>query len=186
MPKCFSIMAATTWFAAVAAAALATGVSSAQAAPVVMDRWFLFETGPQGSAFAGGTSFGVLSIPAPGTPWEITLAAPARLIIVDGFDSGDRYEVFDFGVSLGLTSPPTLGSQCSGDELACLANQDFSRGAFLLAAGDHALTGIVAQSPFPDGSGFFIIEAAAAPEPASYGVFALGVVALSLATRCRV
>src|SRR5437879_4732610 len=58
---------------------------------------------------------GPFCIPSSGTPTQFldapswTFLAPAGgaiLTVVDAFLAGDRFQIFDFGVSLGLTSIP--------------------------------------------------------------------------------
>src|SRR5690242_1170283 len=86
---------------------------------------------------SGGTPTAFLTAP----PW--TFVAPtdgATLTLTDAFTSGDRFQVFDFGASLGLTSLPTGGSNCGSDPGVCLGTAGISSGTFSLAAGNHFLT----------------------------------------------
>jgi hypothetical protein len=46
------------------------------------------------------------------------LRCPKWLRVQDGFLSGDRFQMFDNAVSLGLTSLPTQGADC-GTDLSC-------------------------------------------------------------------
>src|SRR5215813_8239350 len=49
-------------------------------------------------------------------PW--TFNAPSAgilLTVVDAFASGDRFQLFDFGASIGLTSVPAVGANCGDD-----------------------------------------------------------------------
>jgi hypothetical protein len=65
---------------------------------------------------------GPFCIPSGGTPTSFLTAPPwifvaplqgAVLIVTDAFDAGDRFQIFDFGISLGLTSVP-VGNGIAG------------------------------------------------------------------------
>lgn len=93
-------------------------------------------------------------------PW--TFSGAATLKVVDGFATGDRYEVFDNGVSIGQTSIPTSGTTCGADPVACDANASASKGTFNLGAGSHSITIRATQvapgiSP-PRGSAYFRVD----------------------------
>src|SRR5205807_246059 len=73
---------------------------------------------------------GPFCIPSSGTPTEFldappwTFVAPAAgalLTVTDAFLAGDRFQVFDFGASLGLTSAPVGNADCGDDPIPCLA-----------------------------------------------------------------
>jgi hypothetical protein len=157
--------------------ALTGGMSSARADPIVSGLWYTFGFGETGSALAAcpNCTLGNIGVFAPNAPWTINLAGPFQLIVTDGFSAGDRFELFDFGVSLGLTSLVSQsGASCGNAVLACNADPQFSHGTFLLGAGNHSITGTAALSPFGAGAGFFIIRAAAqVPEPGSLALIAL-------------
>lgn len=84
--------------------------------------------------------------------FTITLASATLVTVVDGGFSGDRYQVFDNGSLLGLTSsapnsyPTSLGLNFD----AALASGTYSTASFLLAAGTHDLTGLLALSALDD------------------------------------
>jgi hypothetical protein len=114
---------------------------------------------------------------APGTfnsegPLTYTSANPTRLTVTDAFLDGDRFQVFDNGTLLGLTSAPTAdGNSVDGNPDAAVTNPKFSSGKFLLAAGSHAVTlKITAIAPgYPSGSGYLrvdLVGPVATPEPA--------------------
>ncbi|OHX34826.1 hypothetical protein BJL95_12145 [Methylomonas sp. LWB] len=83
--------------------------------------------------------------------FEFTLSAPALLKVVDAGFSGDRFQVFDNGVALGYTSVG-INNYVDGDTPtvidfnAAWSQTDFSRGEFLLGAGSHNITGLLAVS----------------------------------------
>ena len=98
--------------------------------------------------------------------------------MADCCQPGDRFELFDGGVSLGLTSlVATSSTSLCVDPVTCLADPLLSHGAFLLGAGSHSLTGIVTDSPHGGGGVFFEITV---PEPGSAALIglALGIVAV--------
>ncbi|MFN3938788.1 MAG: VPLPA-CTERM sorting domain-containing protein [Gemmobacter sp.] len=142
-----------------------------------LDTWYHFGFGQTGSALVSGAGgftpmVNPPTIAAPDTPWTFSLTRAAVLRVVDGFLSGDRFEMFNFGVSLGLTSEPERDANCGADLTCALSDARFSQGSFMLAAGDYEITGIVVDSPFGGGAGAFIVETAAIPLPA--GIFLLG------------
>jgi len=116
------------------------------------------------------------SVLDPGSgPWTIDLAAPAYLIVVDGFASGDQFEAFDGGVSLGLTLSVSTGTdECSGGDGPnhCLADSRYSSGSFLLGAGSHSLT-ISTVSGYTSGGAWFGVGTSEVPEPSTMALVGL-------------
>ena len=147
---------------------LAWGVATgtAQAAAIGVNQWYTFGFLDSGSALLPGKPGFVTiagTLPAPGSPWVFTLPAAGRLTVVDAFQSGDLFQFFDFGRSLGRTSLPVAGGSC-GESLVCaLRAPAFSKGAFDLAAGAHAITGIVVRSPLGGGAAAFRLSVTATP-----------------------
>lgn len=84
--------------------------------------------------------------------FPINLAAPALVTVVDGGFSGDRFQVFDNGTALGVTSsaPNSYPKSVSTNFDAALAS-GYSTASFLLGAGAHDLTGLLFTSAV-DGS----------------------------------
>jgi hypothetical protein len=176
--------------------ALAFAASApALADPISLDTWYEFSfTDPGVPAVgcdpadpAGGfciSSSGTPTLPVGAPPW--TLTGSAVLTVTDAFESGDRFEVFDFGASLGLTSLPGLGGDCGDDPVPCLADPLISKGFFLLGAGSHEITLIPVDSPSGGGSGY-LGASVVIPEPGSGLLFgaSLAILALLYTRRAR-
>jgi hypothetical protein len=108
------------------------------------------------------------------------------LSITDVLLSGDRFELFDFGTSLGLTSAFTPNVDCGDDPAVCINTAGMSTGRFVLAAGNHSLTVIPTES-LGGGTAAFLVNPV--PEPAAtalMGIGILGLVALSKRRRTEV
>jgi hypothetical protein len=143
-----------------------------------VNQWYTFGFGGIGSSFFNG-SFSVLgvdppSIAAPDPAWRFALPSGGELIVVDGFNSGDQFNITDSGASLGNTSTPISGADCSNDITACLGNPSMSNGTFSLGAGAHAIDGTTIASLFGGGSAFFEVVAVPVPEPPSLALFGTG------------
>jgi hypothetical protein len=95
-------------------------------------------------------------------PWTFTSLLPAVLLVTDAFEAGDQFEIFDFGVSIGLTSAPSGSVDCGDDPIPCLATSGVSSGRFLLAAGAHEIS-ITPALSLGGGAGFLLVSAV--PEP---------------------
>lgn len=160
--------------------------AAANAGPITTGQWYTFGFDGPGSAWErtdlGGFTLGMNSIALDAPAWTITLASDSILTVVDGFAAGDTFEVLDFGAVIGMTGPAGSGS-CGNDEIACLASGVHSVGTFLLAAGDHSLTGAVIDSPFGSGAAFFRIDPADVAEPQVLVLFGIGLIALGLSRR---
>jgi hypothetical protein len=124
-------------------------------------------------------SSGLNSFQLGSPPW--TFSGSGLLIVQDAFFRGDRFEVFDNNVSLGLTTDPGLiddpvdGPGCGSDPVVCFSDPNSSRGIFVLDDIDHSFTIRAVASPFGGGAAYFCINTtendcgviAAVPEPAS-------------------
>jgi hypothetical protein len=182
----------TRWFLAVAAAGLLFTASSAQASPINVNDplWYEFGFGaPPGPATAcvgcvpssgGNSQFA-------GDPaWTFVLGAGGgALTVTDAFLTVDRFEIFDNLVSLGLTSVPVVTGDCGSNPVPCLADPLASHGIFALGGGAHSITinHLIGQS----GAAYFRVDSAVAavPEPATFGLLGLGVLALAAKARAR-
>lgn len=167
--------------AAALAAALLLASPGAQAGAIPLDTFLQFSFGAAGTAAKGcapADPDGDFCVASSGTPTAFldapawTFEAPvggATLTVVDAFLSGDQFEIFDFGVSLGMTTSqiPRVELDCGDDPVVCLANPFFDSAVFALGAGLHSLTLVATEAPNELGSGYLQITAAVVPEPAS-------------------
>lgn len=176
---------------AMAALLLLTG--SARAGAIADGVFHEFSFGEAATVVVGcdpADSSGNFCLPSSGTPTSFldappwTFSAPAEgatLTIVDAFESGDVFEVFDVGVSLGLTSLPGAAVDCGDDPLPCLAEPAMSRRLFDLGAGDHAITLEVQSAPSGGGSGY--LQWVPIPEPGTLSLLGFGLAVLARARR---
>ncbi len=123
------------------------------------------------------------------TPFTFTTATSVTLDVTDAFGSGDRFEVFNFGASLGVTSQvngPQPVIALDGDTAWGLLN--YSKGTWTLGPGTYSLTFQVTQvaAGVPDGTpsqAFFRVSdgpiLAEVPEPGTMALAALGGLALA-------
>ena len=161
-----------------ASLALVVAAGPVRADAVNLDQWYTFGFGGVGSSLVSGVGFvtGQRSVSAPDPAWTFNCGGFCALTVTDGFNSGDQFQLFDSGGLIGQTSDPTFDFNCGNDELACLADPNFSHGVFLLGAGAHSITGLEGPSSFSGGAGFFIIQNA--PEPSSLFLMGLSLLAL--------
>jgi hypothetical protein len=152
----------------------------ASAGPIPLDTWLEFGFTDAGVAATGcdpADPAGGFCIESSGTPTTFldapawTFVAPAggaTLTVTDAFESGDRFEIFNFGVSLGVTSLPARQAvDCGDDPVTCLATAGMSIGTFVLAGGNYSLTIVPTDAPTGGGAGYFFVESAQVPEPAT-------------------
>jgi hypothetical protein len=117
------------------------------------------------------------------SPWTFT--GPGEVTITDLFERGDRFELFDLGLPLGLTSVPvndgavTCPSAGLGNDiLACLADPKYSQGSFVLGGGPHSLTIEVTQNALNSSGGAAVFQVALIPEPGTLVLLSVGFLAL--------
>lgn len=145
--------------------------TQAQATAVAVNGgWVPFSFGGVGSSFSS-------------EPFTFSLAGPGVLKVTDAFLSGDRFEVFDFLASLGLTSAPgSSGDAIGADYDGAFADSRWSSAAFALGAGSYSITGVAVDSPFGSGGAALRVDERV-PEPASALLLSLGLLGLGLARR---
>ena len=176
----------------IAAIAIAI-VAPANAGPILLGEWEEFGFGAAGTPATGcdpADPAGGFCIPSSGTPTTFLDAPPwtflapvqgAVLIVTDAFLAGDRFEVFDFGLSIGLTSLPSGSADCGDDPVPCLSTPGVSNGSFVLTSGNHSLT--ITPTLSPDGGGAGYLRVDAVPEPGAMILLAGGLAAISLSRR---
>jgi hypothetical protein len=125
-------------------AATLAGAERASAIALTLDGpWESFSFSGDGSVWSDNFTFTV----APGES--------AFFQVTDAFLSGDRFEFFENGVSLGLTSAPaTLGDQIGADPDGAFADPRWSSGQAQFFEGSYTITGIAVNSPFGSGGAF--------------------------------
>ncbi|MCH8855634.1 MAG: PEP-CTERM sorting domain-containing protein [Proteobacteria bacterium] len=120
------------------------------------------------------------------------------LTVVDAGFGGDTFTITDNGATLGTTSdvPVTTFATAPGvgyDYNAALANSAFSKGVFILQAGNHSISGSLLQSVLVDVGagplnatvGALKLEVSAVPEPATLVSLLAGLGLIGLVVRRR-
>ena len=120
-------------------------------------------------------------------PW--TFSGPGTLFVLDLLVVGDRFEVFDNLVSLGITSVVVNdgANPCGGNIGCATGNLAYSQASFALGAGSHSVTLNVVQNAagFTAGEGVFRVSANAVPEPGSLMLVVTGFLGVGLVARRR-
>ena len=128
--------------------ALSAVLSQAQASTLQLTNtaWHAFDVSPA-TAVSGGQEWIDIGNGS-ALDFSFTLTSPTWVTVVDGGFSGDRFQVFDAGRSLGSTSvaPNSYPDSVGLNFDAALASGTYSTASFLLAAGQHDLTGLLVQS----------------------------------------
>lgn len=134
----------------------------------------------------GCISFGD-AVAADAPPWTLDVGpAGASFTITDVANTGDQFELFDNGFSLGVTSDPIANNSCGYDPNSngydpdvCLADPNASSGVFLLEEGYHELTIFVLDGSSSAGLGYFRVDGVSAiPIPATAWLFGSGLLGL--------
>jgi len=178
--------------AAACALLLAAALPAAQAASLATDgSWteILMDDSlaPYTAAWVDLNADGVSYTP---TSFNVTIAAgfTGTLTVVDTAYAGDRFSVSDNGVLLGQTGAAVADTALAhyvGSADSALANSDFSRGVFTLAAGQHVITGAWVESPYGATSGALKLDVSPVPEPATLATLLAGLSLLTVLLRRR-
>jgi hypothetical protein len=133
-------------------------------------------------------SSGTPTVFADAPPWTfVTGADGATLTVTDAFSHGDVFRIFDRGVSIGVTVPasPADDISCGDDPIPCVMDPLTSKGIFSLSSGAHSITINPSASPYGGGVGYFLVNSttAAVPEPCSFGLIGISVLAGVLGRR---
>jgi hypothetical protein len=173
-----SIAGKFTGLAAALGFALMTG--SASATPISIGQWYTFGFSGSGGdpliSGSGGFTLGDRSIAIGDPAWTFDCPTDhCKIVVTDGFLAVDRFEIFDLGLSLGLTSAPSGDAthSCGTDELGCLADPQMSHRIFIVGTGSHEITG-THVSGIP-GAGFLLVTV---PEPGSLLLIGAGLLML--------
>jgi hypothetical protein len=186
VPRSHAVRALLTTAAALAAFT----ACQVQAAAIAPDAaWNTFDVDPMSATSAG---FEWIALDGSAISFDLALAGPAQLKVIDGGFAGDRFEVFDNGVSLGLTSagagsyPSSIGLDFS----AAWADSAYSRGVFSLGAGLHRITGVLVDSALDDTGARMdatvgALSISPVPEPTTPALMLAGLAGLALVARRR-
>jgi PEP-CTERM motif len=135
--------------------AVSGAAPSIKADPVVVGTWYEFQREPFclgpfcPTASCTPSTTGPNCIPspsgngqfAPNPPWTFTLLGPGTITVTDVAQSGDAFDVFDFGIFIGSTpNVPIAGTICGGDPVPCSLDPLVSHAVFSLMAGPHSIT----------------------------------------------
>jgi hypothetical protein len=158
---------------------------------ITLNQWFEGQFGGVGSSvfgpapggvtpmvngpLSGGGTGNAIDAPATQTSFTITMTEPGFLVVTDGFNAGDQFQVFvnavaatpttnnltpsgQAGLAGGFTSVPCFNCEPVTDNISvALGNANFSSGTFFLPVGLDTITMTAALSPFGGGAMAFSV-----------------------------
>jgi hypothetical protein len=165
--------------------------ASALASTIGPGTWYEFGFDPNHSPVAAGCQpadptgvpcrVGIGSTFLGSSPWTTTTESLVEMTVTDAFLAGDSFDVFDFGVLIGLTpSVAASGANCGLNPSICVDAAGISHASFALAAGAHSITVGVHEAQIL-GEGFLRLDTV--PEPSTFGVTTLLLLAILLGRR---
>jgi hypothetical protein len=102
-------------------------------------------------------------------PFTFTSSTPVVVKVTDDFCKGDQFMIYDFGVPIGVTSPPAPPVCLPGvGPDAAYADPTYSSGAFPLPPGPHSITIQVIANPWNAGAGYIRVDSETAITLASF------------------
>lgn len=173
-----------------AAALLAALCGQAEAASLTADgAWNTFDVDDLSSA-SGNLEW--IDLDGNALSFDFTLTESAYLKVVDAGFAGDRFNVYDNGVLLDQTSavantyPGSIGLNFD----TAYASDIFSKGLFLLGAGNHSITGLLSQSALDDSNlpinaTVGAVSLTAVPLPAAAWLYLTGTALMGFVSRRR-
>jgi hypothetical protein len=132
--------------------------------------WFEFSFGKTGIFAIGcypadlygpfcGPSSGGNSVFASAPPWTFNATSWRKLTVTDAFSVGDQFEVYDSGISIGITPlVPVDGTNCGSDPDVCVAMPNVSHRVFVVGPGDHEINIQVIFSFAGAGAAYFRVD----------------------------
>ncbi len=171
-------------------AVLAALATQSQAATLDVDgSWQIFDID---NSISNSGDLEWISLDGNALSFEFTLSSSAYLRVIDGGFAGDRFQVFDNGQVLGLTSKPTNNypDSIGLDFDLALTQSIYSQGLYLLNAGNHSITGLLNLSALDDNNTPInatvgAVSLTAVPLPAAAGLYAAGAALIGIVSRRR-
>ena len=119
--------------------------------------------------------------------YQFTIATgfKGHLSVVDAGFAGDRFEIFNNGLSIGITSETSSDIDYSNNFESNLASTDFSKHIFTLTEGTYNITGGLFSTlqPFNATNGALKLDVTPVPVSGTLGLLFIGLSIITLARR---